>query len=109
MIEVWHWVYKNKETPRSGFFGFEPNIAARIARGEDPDFDYRKAAEVCTNDLDDAYMLTNSIDCGWWQNDLVKAVPLASRRSTSMGDMLVDTADGRRYTVATFGFEEFTV
>lgn len=30
--------------------------------------DYHLIAEVCTDDLDDAYRLTNTIEAPWWSN-----------------------------------------
>lgn len=70
---------------------------------------YVEAAEFETsrtgNDaLEAAFHLTNNIDAPWPENPEVKATGL-SRRSTSVGDILV--ADGIIHAVASFGFDEF--
>lgn len=53
--------------------------------------------------LDDAYMLTNHIDCHWWEN---KGVTLVGEktRSTSVGDVIF--RNGKAHMVARFGFDE---
>lgn len=63
--------------------------------------DYVLVAVVESEDLDEAYMLTNSIHCPWTENEQVVChVPEA--RSTSIGDALL--FGGAFYTVASFGF-----
>lgn len=64
-------------------------------------------AEVNTNNLDDAYRLTNNIDSGWHANSEVKYLgPPDGCRSTSMGDVL--ELDGKFHVVAMIGFDDFT-
>jgi hypothetical protein len=61
-------------------------------------------ARVDTNELDDAYRLTNHIDSDWQENPGVEAVGDAGKgaRSTSVGDVL-EMNDGY-WMVASFGF-----
>lgn len=42
--------------------------------------------------IDDAFRLTNHIDCAWWKNDGVELVGPPAHRSTSVGDVVVDAA-----------------
>ena len=64
--------------------------------------DYQLVAEVDTNDVDEAYYLTNDVDTKWWINERVTAhvVPC---RSTSVGDVLV-LPDGRGLRVHSRGY-----
>lgn len=106
MIQVWHWVYKRPNSIRSGFFGFKPAEAAKIAHCEDEDFAYVLAATVDTDDFNVAYDRTNNIDKSWTENKGVEVgFGSPSLRSTSMGDMLVRETE--RVTVAVFGFKAF--
>jgi len=69
-------------------------------------FDFRKVADVATDDLDVAYRLTNSIDGYWWENvDVHPTFRDAGCRSTSVGDLMI--RDGIKYVVAPAGFELF--
>jgi len=61
-------------------------------------------AEVDTDDLEEAYKLTNHIDCNWSNNKKVKTIQRS--RSTSMGDVLI--YNNQRYVVAMFGFEKIS-
>lgn len=70
--------------------------------------EFYHVADVATNDLDYAYMLTNSIDSNWWDNAPVtfKGSPqhgMDGCRSTSVGDVML--LDGTYYVVASCGFE----
>ena len=58
-----------------------------------------------TNDLDDAYCLTNSIESGWYQNHGIEAhlSGAKSLRSTSVGDVI--EKDGVFHVVCAMGFE----
>ena len=67
--------------------------------------DFYPVAEVQTDDLEEAFILTNSIDREWWRNAGVRC--LRRDRSTSVGDLL-ETRDGL-YRVASSGFEPFPV
>lgn len=66
--------------------------------------DLTLVAEVDTNDLEEAFKLTNHIDCNWSDNKTVKTINPS--RSTSMGDVLVK--DNQRYVVSDFGFEKLS-
>ena len=58
-------------------------------------------ASVSTNDLEEAFKLTNSIDRAWYDNpDVIVERP---SRSTSVGDFMV-TDDGKWYMVDGVGF-----
>ncbi len=79
-------------------------------------------AHVATVDVPDdlhyeVYRLTNSIDCGWWENDAVTAHTEASTfrevdgirgtRSTSVGDLII-LSDGRVLRCARAGWDDIT-
>jgi len=67
---------------------------------------YTFVATVETNDLDTAYTETNHIDWAWWENPTIQEYDIRkSKRSTSVGDMLVKE-DGSRWIVASVGFEK---
>lgn len=71
---------------------------------------YEKVADVNTDDLDIAYEKSNSIACGWWENDeivnLDKTVEeRGGCRSTSAGDILLDE-NNNYWLVAMCGFEK---
>jgi hypothetical protein len=61
-------------------------------------------ADVETNDLEESYFLTNSVNCPWWVNKGVEKHIAEPCRSTSVGDALV--RDGKWYAVCNFGFKE---
>lgn len=64
---------------------------------------FRLVAEVETDDLDEAYMLTNDAGCQeWWLDKRVTAF-VTPCRSTSVGDLIV-VGDGEGYLVLPFGF-----
>lgn len=70
--------------------------------------DYHLIAEVCTDDLDDAYRLTNTIEAPWWSNPGVQFFGsvehgLKGARSTSVGDIL-ECVNKDRYAVGRAGF-----
>ena len=79
-------------------------------------------AHVATVDVPDSlhhevFRLTNSIDCGWWENDGVTAHTEASTfrefkgikgtRSTSVGDLIL-LSDGRILLCASVGWDDIT-
>ena len=68
-----------------------------------PEFanDFNYVAEVDTNNKDNAYILTNSINSYWGDNKKVEAY--GKNRSTSVGDVMV-TEDGI-YAVGMSGFK----
>ena len=57
---------------------------------------------VHTNDLEEAYMLTNHIDTPWHKNPKVTCI--RESRSTSVGDFM--ERDGEWFVVAPMGFEK---
>lgn len=73
---------------------------------------YVLVAEVATDDLDEAYRLTNTIDKYWCDNDGVTVLSFMHKdrkghcgnRSTSVGDVMVH--NGKVFAVASFGFEQ---
>lgn len=80
------------------------NVLKKQVRG----LTYEFVAIVDTDKLDTAYRLTNSIDDYWGHNEGV--TEMGSRhRSTSVGDLVVDTKTGKTFVVASFGFEEVGV
>ena len=64
---------------------------------------FELVAYVRIDSVDEAYRLTNSIDCPWWENDGVKAIKQA--RSTSVGDIIV-SPDGVAFLCKVMGWEE---
>lgn len=54
--------------------------------------------------LEEAYLLTNSIDYGWWLNENVSAISERTR-SSSVGDVFVFD-NGDAYIVANIGFKK---
>lgn len=64
---------------------------------------YNIVAWVEAYSLDDVFRLTNSIEDYWWNNEEVDAM-VTKTRSTSVGDVIVDTVSEVAYTVDMFGF-----
>jgi hypothetical protein len=69
---------------------------------------YHFVAEVDTDDLNQAYRLTNTVEGPWWRNFGVKFLGsiehgLAGSRSTSIGDVL-EHVGGACHIVARCGF-----
>ena len=56
--------------------------------------DYVHVADVNGHTVEDAYRLTNHIDCYWWDNAGVTVICETPCRSTSVGDIVV-LADGQ--------------
>ena len=65
---------------------------------------FKHAGNVDTTNLDVAFEQTNHIDRPWHKNDMVMASYGVPNRSTSVGDLFVDTEDGGVYEVAPQGF-----
>lgn len=87
MIHVYHRVSRSSE---GRFYSDAPAFYAHVAQVE-------------TDDLDDAFTLTNHIDRSWFDNATV--TPLVPRaRSTSVGDLFYDGE--RLWRVAPVGFVE---
>jgi len=92
----------------------EPANALRYFQNLDPRFSYRLVAEVDTKDIEYAYQITNNIESNWVENRGIHLVhgltrrpdrPCASHRSTSVGDIILDTNVGRLMFCAPFGWE----
>ena len=66
--------------------------------------EYRQVASVHTDDLNEAFRLTNHIEHSWQLNGRVHSL-CSNARSTSVGDIMLD-GDGVRHVVASHGFEE---
>lgn len=62
-------------------------------------------ALVDTDDLEDAYRLTNHTGIDWW--DQPNVIALVKSRSTSVGDVLID-AEGQAHRVEAMGFSPFS-
>lgn len=90
---------------------FRPNGAALDAT--QPEYrpvlsDLRLVALVDTDDLDEAYTSTNTIEQYWWLNSTVTRIfKQAGSRSTSCGDVAV-MKDGRVFLCAMDGWAEIT-
>ena len=67
--------------------------------------EFTLVAKVDTDDLEEAYRLTNTINCSWWENEGVEAI-ITKTRSTSVGDVMLDHKDGKFHAVAGCGFAE---
>ena len=87
MILVFH-------NPKTNFFSA---VAEQVEELKANDL----VAEVNTNDLETAYMLTNHIDEDWYTHPDVKCI--RQSRSTSVGDFMVK--DGRWWVVDGIGFK----
>jgi hypothetical protein len=61
-------------------------------------------AKIHTTDLDMAYGLTQHIERPWWHNGSVDLIQ--ESRSTSIGDVIVDTVSGVAYSVEMVGFAQ---
>ena len=59
-----------------------------------------------TSKLETAFMLTNSINDGWWNNEGITTMfDGKTCRSTSVGDMIL-LASGKKFKCEIFGWEE---
>lgn len=65
---------------------------------------YSLVAKVDSPELGDVFRLTNHIDWEWWRNPEVECVKRS--RSTSVGDVVVDTEAGKRYLCMPVGWKE---
>lgn len=74
-----------------------PAECVKVAEVEVPDGLY--PADAC----EEAFCLTNHIDCPWWENEGVTKMLLGPERSTSVGDVVV--VNGEAFRVASFGFK----
>jgi hypothetical protein len=78
--------------------------------------DYVRVAVAHCDTVEAAYRLTNSIDCGWWDNEMVDTHfsactfrtigEVTGTRSTSVGDVVQDP-QGRLWRCASMGWTQF--
>lgn len=116
-VQVWHWMPKHDEATGIGFHGIDAQRAARIMRGDDPDLYFQFVARIESEERDamrriaDAWDCTNSVETPWFTPSNSGASPQARRgcRSSSVGDLLIDDATGRRYVTAMIGFDKVEV
>lgn len=111
MITVLH--LKSEATHDRPSFAKDEVISA-FAREQIEKGSYQQVAIVATTSLDEAYELTNSIECPWTQagNSKVAVTGDDRKRSTDVGDLMIvdagatDSASGWncRYVVASTGF-----
>lgn len=66
--------------------------------------EYTEVGTVDTNDLNEAYALTQNSDTSWVMHNKTTCKFLQCR-STSVGDV-IKTSEGKLFMVANFGFEE---
>lgn len=64
---------------------------------------FRKVAEVECEDLNQVYLLTNSIEYHWGDNEGVKMTGPRTR-STSIGDVIASVDECKAWRVASTGF-----
>lgn len=65
--------------------------------------DFVLVAECDSEELDEIFQLTNSIDRVWWLNEGVKKT-VSAARSTSVGDVVV-LSDGTAFVCRGFGWD----
>jgi hypothetical protein len=103
MVRVYH---SNKSDFTSALFALHPTICPRVKIVDWWKSDrYNLVAQVKTNNLEEAYILTQSIEEPWWMVNLQKVQKKVSTptRSTSVGDMMV--MDGSVYLIKSVGLE----
>ncbi len=92
-IEVWHVT--------------NPRFSEKINASDFPK-NYTLVAHAHTNDLENAYQLTNSIDSNWIHNAWVEPTAAVKSkggcRSTSVGDVMV-RGDGKKFVVSNMGMK----
>lgn len=92
MLQVWH-------AQERGVRFFEHDGSTFPA-------DFIHVATVRTENLGEAFQLTNHIDAPWFDNADAFRFAQKGARSTSVGDVLVNEA-GERWLVAGVGFKAF--
>jgi len=75
------------------------------------DSQYQPAAHLGSKfGLEDVFRATNHIDSAWTENPGVREINKDTRkRSTSVGDIVLDASERKAYVVASFGFEPLDV
>jgi len=96
-------VYQAKDFRKSSYWIVVSDIT------EKPKFpeDFELVAEVLTEELNEAYELTNSVRSNWFENKNGMKIKVYKTlcRSTSVGDVM--EKEGVLYYVDNFGFEKF--
>jgi hypothetical protein len=67
--------------------------------------DYKHVADVVASDVDKVFELTNHIDHNWEDNHGVKPIQVGNR-STSVGDIVVDTDAKIKFLCESAGWSE---
>jgi hypothetical protein len=98
MFEVYH--------AKQPLFGFGPEQSFPA--------DYEKVAEVEVKNnpdlpaaVEEVYFLTNHVDRDWTTNPGVKAIG-NRHRSTSVGDVVINTTTGEKLRVGSFGWDKIS-
>lgn len=65
---------------------------------------YTHVANVECPNIDDVFHLTNHIDMSWWYNKWVDCI--VESRSTSIGDIVINTATNEAFICAQYGWEK---
>jgi len=69
--------------------------------------DYKKVALVESDNLGDVFRITNHIDSNWQTNDeVIETYGDVTHRSTSVGDIVIDLENSKRYLCASMGWDE---
>lgn len=103
MIQVYHlshidrddWRYDAIHFPRIASappeFGDVKDVTALAVNLLIAEGSYEHVADIRTFDLETAWSLTNSVDSAWYerQDKRLSVVPNSSRRSTSVGDIMI--------------------
>lgn len=87
------------------FHAIRPTFGFSACLGlPEPQFpvDFELVAEVDTDNVDEAFRLTNHIDQSWYENEGVKTIKKS--RSTSVGDIVV--VSGSAYRCMPLGWEK---
>ena len=66
--------------------------------------DYEKVAVVESDNVEEVYYLTNTVERCWWENEKVR--PLGKFRSTSVGDVVVNITTGEKLRVEGCGWSK---
>lgn len=110
-------VLQSNQTRDTTFYGHDDICSVEKVIGmvfdslEDEGLGYSHVGSIDTNDLDEAYQLTNNINSSWIDGDKVDFLSDAVKakggcRSTSVGDILIDNSTGKIWIVASFGFDD---
>jgi len=97
-------IYHSNNTRDSGMGLWKHFTAADALEAFKSDDGYTVVAVCKSNDLDDAYMLTQNIDTAWTNNDGIS--PIGSNLRSSMVGDIFETPDGSLYIVDNIGFEK---